>query len=362
MKLLRVAILLLIIYSIYSMAKGDLFNQTLEQEANKAIDRVEETFETLEAEIDKEEPQAAIEESESLSYEGSLYQWIGKSEASLVDEYGEPNRKDASAYGYTWWIYNQDPSEYLQFGVEDGKVVTWFATGKDMQMAPYQLGQTYDEVNGIQPFNEEIKYKKGIEQFTFQLTEEDRKRRPLIKLSDSVFAQLYFDTFTEELSSVRVLTSGTLLKHQPYKVMYRGELPEKPVLLEEEWTEVQKGREQQVFDITNVIRHRFGKSPVVWDEGVASVAFNHSQDMNVNNYFSHYSQNGDGLKERLATGEVRYVRAGENIAAQYPDGPAAVEGWLNSEGHREALLFDQYTHLGVGVYKDYYTQNFLTLP
>ncbi|MGK0698226.1 CAP domain-containing protein [Priestia flexa] len=52
--------------------------------------------------------------------------------------------------------------------------------------------------------------------------------------------------------------------------------------------------------------------------------------------------------------------AGENIASNYTDGPAAVEGWLNSEGHRKALLNNDFTHLGVGVYEKFYTQNFIT--
>ncbi|MBR3119412.1 MAG: CAP domain-containing protein, partial [Oceanobacillus sp.] len=44
------------------------------------------------------------------------------------------------------------------------------------------------------------------------------------------------------------------------------------------------------------------------------------------------------------------------------DAPAAMEGWLNSEGHREALLSNDYTHIGVGVHRLYYTQNFLGKP
>ncbi|MDY0396277.1 CAP domain-containing protein [Virgibacillus halophilus] len=39
-----------------------------------------------------------------------------------------------------------------------------------------------------------------------------------------------------------------------------------------------------------------------------------------------------------------------------------MQGWLNSKGHREALLNKDYTNLGVGVYKFYYTQNFLAKP
>ncbi|MBR8644979.1 hypothetical protein KEH51_13740 [[Brevibacterium] frigoritolerans] len=36
-----------------------------------------------------------------------------------------------------------------------------------------------------------------------------------------------------------------------------------------------------------------------------------------------------------------------------------MEGWLNSKGHRDAMLNEEFTGLGVGVYKNYYTQNFI---
>ncbi|BBP89067.1 hypothetical protein BsIDN1_26850 [Bacillus safensis] len=75
----------------------------------------------------------------------------------------------------------------------------------------------------------------------------------------------------------------------------------------------------------------------------------HSEDMKENHYFSHESKKYGTLKDRLERGEVGFQLAGENIAYNYVDGPAAVEGWLNSEGHRKALLNKDYTHLGVGV-------------
>ncbi len=77
----------------------------------------------------------------------------------------------------------------------------------------------------------------------------------------------------------------------------------------------------------------------------------HSEDMKENNYFSHVSKKYGSLKDRLEEGHVDFQQAGENIAYNYVDGPAAVEGWLNSEGHRKALLNSDYTHLGVGFIK-----------
>ena len=76
-------------------------------------------------------------------------------------------------------------------------------------------------------------------------------------------------------------------------------------------------------------------------------------------YFDHVSPVKGNLADRFNTGEVPFAMAGENIALKYVDGIAATEGWLNSEGHRVNLLHEEFTFLGVGVYEDYYTQNFL---
>src|SRR5690625_1473947 len=55
---------------------------------------------------------------------GELYSWINKDSANLIDSFGEPLRKDLSAYGYTWWVYQLEENEYIQFGIEDDTIVT----------------------------------------------------------------------------------------------------------------------------------------------------------------------------------------------------------------------------------------------
>jgi len=183
--------------------------------------------------------------------------------------------------------------------------------------------------------------------------------RPIIKYGD-VYVQLYFDQFLNTISSIRIMDMDTLLKQRPYEIVYRGELPTAPSLTSEEWKSVQEGEEQQIIDITNVIRDRFQLSPLAWDEATAGVAYLHSKEMSDLNYFSHVSPAQGDLGNRLQKGDVVYRIAGENIASNYQDGIAAVEGWLNSEGHRKALLNKEFTRLGVGVYEKYYTQNFIT--
>lgn len=292
--------------------------------------------------------------------ESDIFRWIGVSADEVVEKLGEPVRKDLSAYGYTWWVYTDQEKQYIQFGIIDDTIVTVFAAGDEAGAETVHTGDSYAEVNDELSFAKDVSFQQGVSSYTFHLSDEDLQMRPLAQLSDDLFVQYYFDTFTDELSSIRVLTADTLLKHRPYEVEYRGDLPESPDLPDNKWEKVESGMEQQIFDLTNVFRSQHEKAQVEWGEQVKAVAFLHSKDMADNNYFSHYSLNGNGLKERLAEEDIHYLAAGENIAAQYTDAPAAMQGWLNSEGHREALFNEDYTHLGVGVYRFYYTQNFLS--
>lgn len=285
-----------------------------------------------------------------------VFGWIGESSDVLREEKGEPIRKDLSRYGYTWWTYQDGNSKYIQYGVMEDKVVTVYATGDNEQhFDPIQIGTSYQQLEEEYGFDDYVVFST----YTFKLTTEDTKTMPLEQINDNLFIQFYFDSYTETLSSFRLMTEDVLLLQRPYEISYRGTLPEEPFVSEQDWASISSGSEQQIYAITNVMRNRFDQNPLVWNQDVHEIAFNHSKDMEENNYFSHYSQSGASLKERLLVNQTVYKSAGENIAAQYVDGPATVEGWLNSEGHRQALLKEGYTDLGVGVYRDYYTQNFL---
>lgn len=290
---------------------------------------------------------------------GDIFTWINKDSDDIKEHFGEPKRKDLSAYGYTWWIYKLSETEYVQFGVEKDEVVTVFAMGADDFVEPFQSGTTYDKLNDKLSFKNEITYHEGLSFYTFKLNDEDLRAQPLLKVSKDLFVQSYFDTFTNELLSVRLLTGDILLRQRFYEMEYRGNIPDILNDLDDKWAKIEKGLQQQIFDLTNVVRKHHQINELIWDDDVSEVAYKHSEDMSDNNYFSHYRQDGDGLKERLAEKDIYYLSAGENIAAQHSDAMAAVHGWINSEGHREALLNDDFNYLGVGVHRLYYTQNFI---
>lgn len=295
-----------------------------------------------------EEPAPTLNDQESF---------IGMTVQEVTDEFGEPARKDLSAYGYEWWVYPL-AEEYIQVGIDQGQVVTVFMTG-DARGQAFSFGQTYDEINEKLSFQERVDVKASEGVYQFELSSEDVKMRPLVQLNDQ-WVQFYFDTVTGTLSSIRMMTEDVLILQRPYSISYRGTLPERPSLNADQWAAIEEGDARQIFDFTNIIRTRHGLEPLKWEEKVADVAYLHSKDMSRENYFSHTSPKYGELGDRFEQGDVRFMLAGENIAAKYVDGLAAVEGWLNSKGHRVNLLHEEFTHLGVGVYQDHYTQNFMT--
>jgi uncharacterized protein YkwD len=125
-------------------------------------------------------------------------------------------------------------------------------------------------------------------------------------------------------------------------------------------------KEQAVFNQVNYERVLRRLDALVMDERLREVARAHSQDMVLRDFFSHVNPDGDDPFDRIRSGGVSYNIAGENIAwNNYPD-PAevAVEGWMDSPGHRENILRSEFTCTGVGVASDgeggyYFTQVFI---
>jgi len=293
----------------------------------------------------------------SIPSEGVL-SLMEKSSEEITALLGEPDRIDPSAYDYDWWIYEKSDKEYIQVGILNQRVVTVYAIGDEVNVKPFEIGQSVQEVFKIQPVSSSLSLELEGNSYRFEFSEEDMNTRPTIKIGD-LYVQLYIDKFDGILSSIRVLDAETFIKQRSYEVTYRGELIVPQEISEDKWERIEKGAEQQILSITNMLRTRHGLEKVKWDEETSEVAFLHSKDMKENNYFSHESPTDGSLVNRLSKLDIKYQMAGENIAAQYVDGIAASEGWLNSKGHRETLLNEEFSHLGVGVDGLYYTQNFI---
>ena len=308
-------------------------------------------------EVDAIEPEEVIESEPYVN--DSLVQFIGRTSDEIAHMFGEPLRIDKTEFQYSWWVYGQSHDRYMKFAIAyNNEVVSAIGIGRDVNVAPFEIGQDIKDVRALIDTDHEIEFDFLGTNYTFQLMEEDRITNPLVVV-DEYYAQVYVDKFTGVVAAVRFMDEETLVKLRPYQMTYIGELYEVPELPAEEWQEVQIGYERSIFELVNVLRVQFDLAPFIDDREVSAVARAHSQDMFERDFFDHQTPEGKTLMDRMNAKSVTYFRTGENIAANHVDGMAAVIGWLNSESHRVAMLDTDYKYVGSGVYRKYYTQNFI---
>jgi uncharacterized protein YkwD len=116
--------------------------------------------------------------------------------------------------------------------------------------------------------------------------------------------------------------------------------------------------EMRIHEEVNEYREANSLDLLTFDDELAAVARDHSQDMNDRDYFSHFSPEGDGPGDRLDEAGIDCDSWAENIAFEYDPSfseedadsvaESIVDGWISSPGHRENLLGD-YDDQGIGV-------------
>lgn len=119
--------------------------------------------------------------------------------------------------------------------------------------------------------------------------------------------------------------------------------------------------EQEVVELTNQERAKNGLDPLKVDVELSKVAREKSADMARNDYFSHNSPTYGSPFDMMKQYGISYRTAGENIAKGQRTPEEVVNGWMNSQGHRENILNAEFTHIGVGYVEDghVWTQQFI---
>lgn len=108
----------------------------------------------------------------------------------------------------------------------------------------------------------------------------------------------------------------------------------------------------EVLKLVNAERAKQGLRALTLDGKLNNIATIKAKDMAQNNYFSHTSPNyGSPFEMLRAFGVTNYKSAGENIAMGQQTPESVMHSWMNSSGHRANILNANYTHLGVGYYK-----------
>ena len=109
----------------------------------------------------------------------------------------------------------------------------------------------------------------------------------------------------------------------------------------------------EVLVLVNAERAKAGLAPLSGSNAALNnAALKRAQEIVTN--FSHTRPNGKAASTVCAEYGVTWSIFGENIARGQADAEAVMNGefgWMNSEGHRDNIMNESFTHIGIGVYE-----------
>ena len=108
----------------------------------------------------------------------------------------------------------------------------------------------------------------------------------------------------------------------------------------------------------NIARMAHGLAPLTRHDGLATSAQRWAEHLRDTNTFEH-----GAWAERISEYYAHWRTIGENLAAGYVTAQDAVDGWMDSDGHRANILNAEFEEAGVGYaaggyYRHYYVMDY----
>ena len=273
---------------------------------------------------------------------------IGDDRSEVEQHAGEPKRSSLNEYGVEWVTYHENYHNFFMAAYDEQDRVAGLYTNQDLLTSTDGITFDSSRESVMSTLNEPLKaIRKGLVNYQIQDNQEYN-----IFLIDNNYVTIFYDKHENSTVTAIQIISGEL---EQQKDAYYANPSEA----------LKEGFEYLLFDLTNAARVNHGLSVLEFIEPLIETARDHSEDMAKNNYFSHTNLEGQSPFDRMAEDNISFRTAGENLATGQQSSIFAHEGLMNSLGHRENILNEDFESLAVGVSfstdaQPFYTENFLT--
>lgn len=212
-----------------------------------------------------ERPTTTVVQSHQKFVQGKLpatgmANYIGVSTQELIKQYGEPKTRHRQNDTDQWWFYGATHRDYFQVYVRNNQVESIFVLGDELGLAPFEVGQTLNEVSEISTIYSNFSFVFNNQTYVMELSEKDMNYQPLMAFDNNVFVILHMSKDTGEVVGLRYLSQQMLLELQPYQLL-EGNLVIRPA--EQTSTpESDEQNRQQLLAIINIVRSRLNLAPL----------------------------------------------------------------------------------------------------
>ena len=105
----------------------------------------------------------------------------------------------------------------------------------------------------------------------------------------------------------------------------------------------------EIVRLTNQQRASQGLTALKMDAQLSAAAAQKASDMFAKNYWAHISPTGTQPWYFITNSGYSYRYAGENLARDFADPNSVVNAWMNSPTHRENVMSNRYSDIGIAV-------------
>jgi hypothetical protein len=106
---------------------------------------------------------------------------------------------------------------------------------------------------------------------------------------------------------------------------------------------------ENIVSLTNISRKNAGLKELKISQKLAVAAQQKAEDMLKNQYFTHIAPSQKTPWDFMDDAGYAFLFAGENLAINFNSAEEVTTGWLASPGHKENILNNKYTEIGVGI-------------
>lgn len=103
----------------------------------------------------------------------------------------------------------------------------------------------------------------------------------------------------------------------------------------------------RMLDLTNKSRRENSKKELTWSPELCLTAKIKALDQVINGYFAHTHSTQEEPVTILSLVGYKYALVGENLALNYFSADSAHEALMNSPSHRDNILSDDYSQVGI---------------
>lgn len=268
---------------------------------------------------------------------------IGDSEKVIIEKLNKPNRIDKSEYNFSWYVYNSYKEKFIMVGIKDKKVVAMFTN--NINSCESEKISINNDSNYIRDNYKTLNYKEK-NNIRYEIDSNDEYD---IIYKNNKYITVFYDKFDNN-------------RIWAYEIIEKSCEDETSDIYPQKNESIEQSYMYEIIDLINSTRYKNKLNALKYDEKATKSAKKHSEDMEINNFFSHENLKNETPFDRMKKENIKYNTAGENIAAGQTNSIFVHNALMNSYGHRKNIL-GNYKYIGVGVvfggkYKTYYTENF----